>query len=207
MNRFRYYVITLTILFFAAPAAAQFSVGVIAGANFANLSLTDDGEDEDTNRRTTFGGGIVADFMLGPDMVVSFQPMILGKGAEQDETENFFEAEIKLSYIELPILFRYLFGSGNVRPFVEAGPSIGFLSSAEVEFGDGDEIDIENQVKSTDFSIVFGGGAELPVGNNSAFVVFRYAAGLSNVGEDADDDDDLKTKGIMFGFKVPIGNN
>jgi Outer membrane protein beta-barrel domain len=146
MNRIRYYTLLIAILLSATPAAAQFSVGVIGGANFANLNLTDGGDKEDTSTRTAAAVGIVADYALGENMALSIQPMLLGKGAKQGKTEGFDGVDITLSYIEIPVLFRYLFGSGNIHPFVEAGPSIGFLSSADVKFTNGEKQDIKDQI-------------------------------------------------------------
>ena len=88
------------------------------------------------------------------------------------------------------------------------GPSIGFLSGdAEVEFSDGEKRDLDDYVTSTDISILLGVGAERPVGNNTAFVVLRYVAGLSDVAED--DDVEAKTKGVqvMVGFKFRLGGS
>ena len=171
------------------------------------MSLSFDGESEDTKSRTTFGGGIIADYMLNDNIAVSVQPMMMSKGAKQDETEQFFGSEFKISYIEVPVLFRYLIGSGGIRPFFEVGPSIGFRGSAEIEFSDGDTQDIDDDLSSTDVSVVFGIGAEVPVASNQAFALVRYAAGLSDIANE--DEVEARTNGIqiLLGFKLPIGGN
>ncbi len=208
MNAKRYYALVVALFLIATPAAAQFSIGVIAGVNSAGVDWELNGDSEDTKSLANFLGGVVVDYELADNMAISVQPQIMGKGGKQDETEQFFGSEFQLSYIEIPILFRYLIGSGNIQPFVEAGPSIGFLSSAEVEFSDGDSIDIKDDLTGTDISLVFGAGANVPVGNNTFFGALRIATGLSNIDDGTDAGDELKTKGfqVLFGFKLPLGS-
>jgi opacity protein-like surface antigen len=210
MSHFRYCTLIAAMLFVASPADAQFSVGVLAGANMANLDFKTDGGDLSTETLTGFMGGLVFDYAIGSNVAISVQPTYMGKGAKATagdiDPEFSGNAEINLTYIELPILFRYSFGTGNIKPFVEAGPSIGFLSKAEWQVGEKTE-DIQETVKSTDFSGSFGAGIDLGVGNFTAFAGARYSMGLSDIIDQTDGTEEVKTKGVqvLVGFKVPLG--
>ena len=99
-------------------------------------------------------------------------------------------------------MLKFAFGSGDTKPYVMAGPTVGWLLSAEV---DGE--DIKDDVKSIDFGIAFGGGVSLPMGNNTVFVEGRYSLGLTDINDDPTDDTKFKTKGIqiMAGITFPLG--
>jgi opacity protein-like surface antigen len=210
MKGVKYYSLVVAMMIVAAPASAQFSIGVQGGANMANLDVTSS-EDFDTETLTGFMAGLVFDYAIGTNMAISVQPSYIGKGATTEseasiDPEFDLDTEVSLTYIELPILFRYAFGSGNIQPFVEAGPAIAFLTKAEAKAGSATE-DVKDSVKSTDFSGAIGAGVNFGVGNNTIFAGARYTMGLSDINDDSSDDSEFKTKGIQLlaGFKLPIG--
>jgi len=59
-----------------------------------------------------------------------------------------------------------------------------------------DEEDIDD-VKSTDFGLVFGGGFDYEMGEGFLTFDARYALGLTSL-DDSDLEEDIKNTGIMF---------
>jgi hypothetical protein len=80
-----------------------------------------------------------------------------------------------------------LYSFGNVN--IQAGPQIGFLLSAKRK-DDGEDEDIKDLFKSTDFGFNLGLGADFGKLNASA----RYCIGLSNIA----DDEDVEIKNGVF---------
>jgi len=201
-------VVALFTLIAVLPATAQVNFGVIGGLNLANLSVDPDAG-VDISNRTAFGIGGILSFGVGETLALQLEPMFLQKGAKLKLSEQGFtlEAEIKVSYIEVPAMLKFAFGSGDTKPYVMAGPTVGYLLSAKVK-DDMEEQDIKDDVKNIDFGLAFGGGVSLPMGNNTLFVEARYSLGLSDINDDPDDPDtSIKTKGIqiMAGITFPLG--
>ena len=194
----------LLTLISVLPATAQVNLGVIGGLNLANLSVDPD-QGVDISNRTAIGIGGILSFGMGETLALQLEPMFLQKGAKLKFSEQGFtlETEFKISYIEVPAMLKFAFGSSDTKPYVMAGPTVGFLLSAKAE----DE-DVKDDVKSIDFGLAFGGGVSLPMGNNTLFVEARYSLGLSDINDDPDDPDtSIKTKGIqiMAGITFPLG--
>ncbi len=186
------------------PTGAQVHVGVLGGLNLANMSM-DPGEGADLSRRTVFGLGLVVDFSLGDNSALHLEPMYIQKGSVR--TADGVDNEIKMAYFELPLILRYDIGTGNIKPYVMAGPTFGFNLSAKVKEIGGDVEDMKNDVKSVDFGFGIGAGVRLPMGRNYIFVESRYAIGVADINDAAGGLKPIvKTNGIqMFaGFTFPL---
>ncbi len=194
------------------PASAQISLGVLGGLNMANLSM-DEGDmgDAEFSSRTVLGFGGILDYSLSENIALRLEPMYMQKGADivVDGIDDKFI--VKLSYFEVPLMFKYSFSSADINPYIMAGPSIGFLLEAKTELdasGAPDATDIKDETKDIDFSLGFGAGVNLPMGNNSIFVDARYVLGLTNIVDDPEaPDDDVKNEGIQIfaGITYPVG--
>ena len=188
----------------AAPALAQKPrprIGPQVGVNFASVS----GDDVDnTSSRTAWMFGVFAEIPLSNSFSLQPEANYTGKGPSF--SDDGFEADLKINYIEIPVLLRLNFpmnsssgmrtlpyqagGSVGLRPHIYAGPSFGFKTSCNIHAED-ESVDCEEgfgtdeQVKSTDFSLVFGGGLDI-----SDFTLgVRYSLGLSNVVENTSGDE------------------
>lgn len=157
----------------------------MAGLNLATLSGYYEG-----NYRPCFGVGVAIHYTLSEHIAVSSGLIYLQKGA------GIPDEEVKLSYLELPVMFKYIFGTRNRSPYFVAGPTIAVNLNAEFE-AYGDTYDME--IKSFDWGLSLGGGMSIPIGNNSIFVETRFALGLTNI---SDGDDylvgDTKTRGVQL---------
>src|SRR5512137_1563595 len=114
-----------SLAFLAPQAGAAVTYGLKGGVNFANLSVVSTAPDvPDFKNETGMVQGIFVNFKLGP---VSIQPEVLysRRGASWDEYADVdvtVTGRILLDYLELPILVKYGFLSGPVKPFLFAGP-------------------------------------------------------------------------------------
>ncbi|MEN2414850.1 porin family protein [Flavobacterium mesophilum] len=102
-----------------------------------------------------------------------------------------YDNEIKLSYLNLPILAKYFVTQGLS---VQAGPQIGFLMQAK-ENG----INITDHVKTVDFGLNFGIGYNFL---EYCSVDLRYNLGLSNALDYNIGDNNYKIKSNVFSLAV-----
>ena len=187
----------LLLVLCAAVANAQTptptpTFGVVAGLNFARLSGD---SSSGTKQRIGFVGGATLNLPLSPNWAFAPELVYSQKGVKASDTD--FEATIKLSYIELPALFRYDFGTaGGVRPFLLAGPAFALKSgcSVEVEGGgvslsggcdDANDTGEGSSFKSFDVGAMFGGGLSFDVGGRTMRLGVRYNLGLVEVADNS----------------------
>lgn len=181
---------------FALPLAAQSSsgsplrVGVMAGGSSATIGGKDA---DDAERRTGFLAGaylvkpIAGTLSLRPELLFS------QKGAKTSIVEDDVAAdvELKLSYIDVPVLLQLEpTASGNIRPHVYGGPSFGFKANCKLEASAGDisgSVDCDNDfdLKSFDLGGVVGAGIGFPLGGIGATIGARYQHGFSDIAKDA----------------------
>lgn len=210
MKNMSVFLMVLLALCMVLPARAQVNLGVLGGMNLANVSMDPLEEGMDLSSRTAFGFGGVLDFDLNESVALHLEPMYLQKGTKADM--GGVDIEIKGAYFEVPVMLKYAFGTSETKPYIMAGPTIGYNLSAKMEVsaaGYSEEEDIKDDIKSIDFGLGFGSGVNLPMGNYSIFVEARYVLGLTNINDDPDDPDtDVKTKGIQIfvGITFPVGS-
>jgi hypothetical protein len=198
---------------FAAQAQAQgVKVGIRGGINSSTFS-GDGVNDETTDRRT---GAVLGGFLVfSPSSFWSIQPEVLWSqmGAKGDEGGE--DIELKLTYIQIPVLARVNFAGteGGIRPHFLLGPSVSFKIGCDAEaLGlsfDCDDEEFDTGIKGTDFGLVFGAGLGLPMGPGELTVDGRLYQGLSKIFEDdgSTDDDEVKNEAwqLLAGFSFPVG--
>ena len=189
-----------------APAR-RVLIGPMAGVNFAKLA--GDGA-TGVKSRTGFQLGLFGSIPLGP--VVSLQPSVAysQQGAQLDD--GGVTVKFKLNYIEAPLLLRLsapLQGSGNLRPFFEAGPALAIEASCKVSGSNGtqsvefgcDDDQVQLQRKKTAFSLHFGAGLEV----DRLFLAARYQLGLSSI-DDTGGDVKHRVIAIIAGYGFRLGH-
>ncbi len=205
MNQFRQLCMGVLLLFLGTSLSAQ-SFAVKGGLNLANVSVSDDSglfedDDFDTDNRTTFHLGLMADFPMGN--VLSFQTGLIyqNRGYKIEGSEDFFGVNItskatqKVTYLDLPLTLKASFELGSVTAYVYGGGYLGVGLSGEVEaesttagqtqtstedleFGD------DGDIKRLDYGALIGAGVEV----NSVFVELSYGLGLADISVvDSDD--------------------
>jgi opacity protein-like surface antigen len=212
MKRFTGLLIVFFALLLVLPVGAQTRLGFTAGLNLANSGsdeladaiAADAGADTELSSRLGFAVGGVLQLMLSENVALQFQPMYLQKGTKIKIDAFDFDDTVTLSYIEVPVMAKFMLGASQTRPYVMGGPTLGLKVGASA-----DELDVDSDdFNGFDFGVAFGGGVSFPAGNNSFFVEGRFAFGLSNIlKEDTFGDLSAKNKGIMInaGMTFPMG--
>lgn len=224
MKRFIYLLVALFALFMVLPThAQQYYAGVVGGLNIAEMDLNADGLDQEISTRYLVGIGGVFGVCLSKNVSLQLEPMYLQKGGIMEQYAPSPDLFIKSSFLEVPLFLKITFGE-NIRPYILAGPTVGFLLDSEVKgeiSGLTFKADLKNILRRVDFGIGLGAGVSFPLGKGSVFLEGRYTFGLSNINkggtlefesgsiaitEVVEEHDELSTKGfqIMVGFTFPI---
>ena len=184
-------------------------VGVKAGINSASLTPEED-EDPDMSRRIGFVGGGWFRWPLSSCFSLQAEGLFSDKGVIQriQPIEEFpgGESEIRIRYLEVPLLARGDFGSAAARTrfFVVGGLAPAFELGARgwlrPEGQDEFNRDIGDQIKPFDLGLVGGAGIQF----GRALVEARYTHGLLHTNEDDNGDEDrIKNRvfSVTAGFR------
>ncbi len=217
------------VLMFAVAAFAQETTtttttetglthyGIKVGASLANLTGSDakspfadtlgTGISVSKKMLIGFAAGLFADYQIAPQFAVAVEPMYVMKGAKYEATLGTVKetAKLKLSYIEIPVLAKFMpTMTGNIKPSIFAGPFVGLRMSAKVS--DGASVDVKDNVKSTDFGIAFGAGVAYGMTKGAITLDARYDLGLSKIGKapSGGTAPNIKTSAIlvMLGYSI-----
>jgi hypothetical protein len=193
------------------PVMAQTHLGPMAALNLANVNIADKEAGEEYSMRTVFGFGGVASFGLSEMMALQFEPAYMQKGTKV-KFDGQDVGDVKLTYIDVPVLLKIAFGQSNVKPYALVGGNIGFLMSSKFAPAQGDEQDIKDETESLDYGLNFGAGVNIPMGTNQFFIEAQYALGLSDItkpvevlGETFDSSDKNTGIHINVGILFPLG--
>ncbi|MFV0573582.1 MAG: porin family protein [Xanthomarina gelatinilytica] len=192
--------------------AQEVSFGPKAGVNFANLN----GDIEDNDMRVGFHIGGAAEIMFTEKMGLQAELLYSLQGTKDSYSSKETiggvtyteeeEAKINLSYINIPVSFKYYIANGFN---VEAGPQVGILASAKAKYdykervqgGGYDETytesgdqDVKDYYKSVDFGLNFGLGYKMENGLNFGA---RYNLGLMNIDDFSNSDDYKISNGVI----------
>lgn len=197
----------------AVPASAQWAIGAKGGITFADLSI-DDAEDLDTDTRTGFNGGGFLEIPVGD--VFAFQPGVYFTEKGTSFEEDGAEAEIRLNYVEIPVLGKFAVPTGGpVGIYFLGGPVVSFEAGCEVAVEGGgaslevdcDEFDDGIDTKSTDFGVQVGAGIDFDISDGVALLLDgTYTFGLVNIDE-SPGAGDVKNRALSIdvGIRVPLG--
>ena len=192
----------------------------------------------DPDARLGLIGGAFLSINVSPTFSIQPEVLYTVKGVEKKFRYDFmggpFETvgQIDAAYLEIPVLFKYRFPSeGNIKPSLYVGPALGFNLSGKFKLEEGQEgafatdlgeRDIPN-MKSTEFSGVFGGELGIATGNTTLFLDLRYTQGFTKAFDDIDvatvsadeypivnsdgtaDDSKNSNFSIAVGISFPIG--
>jgi outer membrane protein with beta-barrel domain len=169
----------LLVAAMTATASAQ-TIGITAGATFNTLN-GDDAEDVfGFESKTGFVGGAYLNLPLGGGSL-SLEPAVLYTMKDADLPD--FNTELSNEYIQIPVLLRYGFGAGGVKPSIFVGPAASFSVGCEFTGDvDGSCEDTGASEKSVQWDGIIGAG--LSFGKFGVDV--RYEFGLTDVYEDFD---------------------
>ena len=174
----RILIAAFVIIALTASVSAQSTntLGLKAGVNMFKW-YGDEVEGLDYLTSFAFGGyfnhGFSKVFSLQPELYYSI------KGTSES---NIITIDVKQGYIDIPVLLKVNFPleGKSWSPNLYAGPYVAFLMSAKVE-----DIDIKDELASTDFGLVVGGGFDfgLSEGKQTLSLDFRYSMGFTKLDE------------------------
>jgi hypothetical protein len=153
--------------------------GIKGGANVANVNGNFADNVSNWKSRVGFCGGIFLELNFG--RLLTIQPEILYtmKGAEATLAVSPLAGtgKLRFDYLEIPILLKVRIPTGDIHPFVFAGPAIGFNVKSTFQDVTGNSSDVAG-MKKVDYSAVFGGGLQL---GRSIHIDARYTLGLQKL--------------------------
>jgi hypothetical protein len=193
----------------SAAVAQDIEFGIKGGGSLAELSGSDDAVDDSVSKsRKGFVAGAYLAFPLGDTVSLQPEALFTQKGQSFDFTDLDVDTTLKLDYVEVPLLIKARFGGDGIRPYLFAGPYVGFRIKAEVvvdaEDAGSTTNDLEDETKGTDYGIVGGAGLEFPAGSGAFLLEARYARGLTSIAsDDVESEDDVKNAvwGFLVGFR------
>lgn len=180
--------------FFGAQAMAQmeFGFGPILGVNFGTLTFSpsDYSPADQYPRpgatqigRTGFIFGIQSELGFANKFYIDLQPCYVEKG--YGVTGPVGTISFLVDEIELPVFFKVKFLDGDIRPYLFAGPNVGFVLTATEKYSFPPQ-DVANRdftdKAHLDFAIDIGGGAGFNVTPSMVVTAdIRYSFGIANV--------------------------
>ena len=184
--------LALVALMSSTVFAEGLSLGFKGGLNLANWT----GDDIDENKiKLCFGGGVFMNYPLTESISLQPELLFMMKGTKADDDD--IDAGYRMTYIDIPILAKFAVPTeGAFTPCFFAGPFIALNLSAEMYMED-EDMDIKDDIKSTDFGLMFGGGFDYAMGEGYLTFDARYALGLTDF-VDVEEDVNIKNTGIMF---------
>jgi hypothetical protein len=159
--------VLFSLLLLAGAVSAQHSnFGVKGGLNVYRLA---DAHQANYKPMVGFHVGFLSHIHLASQFAIQPEVVFSTQGSDFDNTE------LRLNYINVPILFQYMFDMGFR---IEAGPQLGFLVSAKTE-ENGTKIDVRDNFKPFDVGVAFGGSyVHVPSGFG---LDARFNVGLSSI--------------------------
>ena len=155
-------------LFMGAAQTQHINFGIKVGLNSYNIVADYNNENKS---KLAYNLGLLGHIHLGPSY--AFQPEILY--SVQGTTFKSYNTNLNLNYINIPLNFQYMFDNGFR---LQAGPQLGFLTSAKLVSGDSSSNVISNY-KSADIGITLGVSYVKP--STGYGVDIRYNHGLTNI--------------------------
>lgn len=200
-------VFTSMLIVGARPASAQMMVGGRVGLDIGNLSFSPSlpsGVSTSSNTGFLIGGQL--DNWFNDMWAISIQLLYDQKGESESESFDGISESSSLvaSYIEIPILAKVAFGSGDIKPYVFAGPSIGILASATSTVN-GNSASVDSSFNTLDLAVLIGAGVSYKLaGGPSIFVDAGYAIGLLNIANNSNSNssETVKTNDIRIAAGV-----
>jgi len=195
-------VLAVSVIAGAAHARAETRVGILGGADMTTLHqgevLPTPGIHCDGfqyRRATQFAAGGVVELGWRGNLALRLEPMYAAKGSKYPDPVCYFpeppghvptptptkENDLRLSYLELPVLLAVYAGRGRLGPYFVGGPIVGYLAGARVR-RNGQEQDVHGLLNRWALGIAVGGGLRFTTGRAAVFVEGRYQLGLLGVG-------------------------
>jgi len=185
--------------------AQDVKVGIKGSLNLSSWA----GDTRGLNLRPMFGVNIGAltqiklsdKFDIQPEVLYSNQvTKMKNAGANVFGVYDTGDIKWNLSYVNVPVLFKY---SADEKSFIEAGPQVGFLTSAKIstkltQYSPIVKQGVKEAFESIDFGFVIGVGYNI---NQHLMADLRYNIGLSNIAK-TESGDDTKIRNSVLALSL-----
>ncbi len=165
-----------TFIMTTTATAQRVNFGIKGGLTVSNIQNKNDVV---YDASVGFHTGLLAHIHLTKQFALQPEIVFSTSGAKYS---NFIEgnANLKMGYIQMPILFQYMFSNGFR---LEAGPQISFLTYANKETSNFRKVDFKNDLRPVDIGLAAGVGYVFP---KSGFGIdTRFNLGLADINENA----------------------
>lgn len=192
-------VIVALLIIASIPLKAQSGIhanfGIKAGAQASKLGQ----ESFNWDSKYRWHAGVLAHLHMSKHFAIQPEIIYSAQGAEHITPTT--ETQLELNYLNLPIVFQYMTGSGFR---FQAGPQLGILLNADRDIN-GAKNDIKNSIRKADLSLLAGFSyiTKLGLGFDA-----RYVYGLTDVakkgnpaGLGADINNLVIQVGVFYQFK------
>lgn len=200
-------IVVAGVLAMASPALAQ-ELGIKGGLTLANISVTEPRQlpkelqwccSPWDGARRDMAVGLFGGFNLRPGVAIQTEVLFARRGFRIDAGNDLPGAELRMSYVEVPVLLQYV--SSQIRLF--AGPSVGVVTSSSQWSDDVTRSgDFVNRASLADLDVSVVAGASLHRGRVS--LEGRFVHGFLNVIRDPPGGATVRHKSLMLllGFRV-----
>ena len=138
---------------------------------------------------------------------------IKGFDVVEEDLGQEISSKYKISYIEIPVLIAYKFPlRGRLKPGLVLGPYLGFahkVMEVQTAFGSTEKRDLDDNLKKTDFGLVFGANVRYRLGFVNVLLSLRYSLGLVNISRnimevsyDFGEDDTIKNRALTVSLGI-----
>lgn len=179
-----------------APLRSQVLIGAMGGMN--NMTMSGDALPNTAYTSAVgFSASAVADFSLGDETRLSFQPGYTRVGTGIAITSALREPRdtltVSMDYVTLPVLARVVAGNGVT--YFTGGLQAAMMIKAESQpTSGGSSTDISSILADVDLALIVGIGAQIPLSDVLATIELRYSQSLLNAG---------KTESAAETFQMP----
>jgi opacity protein-like surface antigen len=164
----------VAVMAFGFANAQNIKFGAKAGLYISKFT----GDAKKSDSKVGFQVGAFGEFKISEKFAI--QPELLFSNLGAKETVIGIKRTYNFNYIVVPVMAKYYVAN---KFALEAGPQIGFLTSAKLKV-DGQTRDIKELFNSTDFGLNIGAGYDVAEKIN---IGLRYTIGLSNIEKDSGD--------------------
>ena len=165
-----------------AQQTSGFEIGGNVGVSFASLTAVDG--NNSTDNVTTFNFAATGEYYFSDRWGLKAKLILdnkgWGNGFISDEFGNVTITDFSLSYLTIPVMANWHFGSTR-KWYLNFGLYAGFLLSGEA---DTNGMDVSDAIQSVDIGLAFGIGYKFPIAENTfLFVEFDGQGGFTDVFE------------------------
>ena len=199
VNSFLFYCFTCMFIFTGLSVRAQFSGGIRAGANL----VTEPTDNLYHDFLALPYGGVFGTYHVSDPFALELALNYSGEGSNFTDLSTNTKIQVRQSYLAVPLFLQYKFQFGG---YIEAGPQLGFLLSANSSINGAASVDNKSSYNSTEFS--GGGGLGYNFNHKMASglgISLRYLRDFSSIVKSSASSTDVKNRVLSIGLTYRFG--